>query len=148
MTAEYKKAVPKPTLNPEISAPFWAGTKKHELWIQYDKRANRFFYPPAEIGPGSLTPIEDLVWTKVSGKGRIHSYTSIYQPAMPAFAEEAPYVHALIELDEGTRMVGNIVDMTDDEVRNNTLEINQRVEAVFVDITPEWTIVKWRRIDG
>jgi len=45
-------------------------------------------------------------------------------------------------------MVGNIVDMTDDEVRNNTLEINQRVEAVFVDITPEWTIVKWRRIDG
>ena len=44
-------------------------------------------------------------------------------------------------------MVGNIVDMTEDEVRNNSLQINTRVEAVFEDVTPDWTLIKWRRIE-
>jgi uncharacterized OB-fold protein len=123
-------------MNPEVSAPFWAGTKKHEIWLQYSKGANKFMFPPREVSPGDLTPMEELVWTKVSGKGRIYSYTTIYQPAIAAFAEEAPYVHALIQLDEGVRMV-----------RNNSLQINTRVEAVFEDVTPDWTLVKWRRIE-
>jgi uncharacterized OB-fold protein len=91
--------------------------------------------------------MEKLVWQKVSGKGRIHSYTTVYQPAIPSFAEEAPFVHALIELDEGVRMVGNVVDMTPEEIRDNSLEVNQRVEVAFDDVTPDWTLVKWRRID-
>ncbi|MFL2639861.1 MAG: Zn-ribbon domain-containing OB-fold protein [Dehalococcoidia bacterium] len=147
MATDYKKPVPRPSVNPEVSAPFWAGTKKHELWLQYSKGSQKFFFPPREVSPGDLTPMEELVWTQVSGKGRIYSYTTIYQPAIAAFAEEAPYVHALIQLDEGARMVGNIVDMTEDEVRNNSLQINTRVEAVFEDVTPDWTLIKWRRIE-
>ncbi len=147
MTSEYKKPVPRPTMNPELTKPFWEGTKRHELVIQYCLGHSGFFFYPREVCPVCLAPMEKLVWQKVSGKGRVHSYTTVYQPAIPSFAEEAPFVHALIELDEGARMVGNIVDMTPEEVRDNSLEVNQRVEVVFDDVTPEWTLVKWRRID-
>lgn len=147
MTSEYKKPVPRPTLNPELTKPFWAGAKKHELWLQYCKGHSGFFFYPREVCPVCWAPLEQLVWTKVSGKGRVHSYTTIYQPANPAFADDAPFVHALIELDEGARMVGNIVDMTPEEIRDNSLPVNQRVEVAFDDVTPDWTLIKWRRID-
>ncbi len=60
-----------------------------------------------------------------------------------------PQAQVLIELDEGVRMVGNMVDVTSEEYREDpaVLPVNQRVEAVFEDVTPEWTLVKWRRIE-
>ena len=55
----------------------------------------------------------------------------------------------LIELDEGVRMVGNMADVSPEEYREDPalLKVNQRVEAVFEDVTPEWTIIKWRRVE-
>ena len=104
----YNKPLPNPQLNPEVSKPFWDGTKKHELWVQYDRRNNKFVFPPREVSTGDLTPMDELEWTKVSGKGRVYSYTMVYQSVIPAFNEEVPYVNATIQLDEGVRMTGNV----------------------------------------
>ena len=145
----YRKPVPRPTLNPEVSAPFWAGTKRHELWLQNCHRCSKFIFYPREACPECWGHSDDLVWTKASGMGRIHSYTTVYQPAVPMFGEDMPMAQVLIELDEGVRMVGNMADVTSEEYRANPalLELHQRVEAVFVDVTPEWTIIKWRRVE-
>jgi hypothetical protein len=148
MTSEYKKPLPRPTINPEVSKPFWEGTKKHELWLQYCLNHNGHFFYPREVCPVCLAPQERLVWQQVPAKGRVHSYTTVYQPALPAFAEEAPFIHALIELDAGARIVGNVVGLSREEVEGNALELNQPVEAVFEDVTDEWTLVKWQRVDG
>ncbi len=149
MTTEYRKPLPRPAMNPELTAPFWAGVKRHELWLQYCKRHGGFIFYPRETCPTCWGHGDDLVWTQVSGKGRIHSYTTVYQPAVQSFNDDAPIAHVLIELDEGVRMVGNMADVTADEYRENPalLNVNQRVEAVFEDVTPEWTLVKWRRLD-
>ena len=147
--SEYRKPVPRPTMNPELSAPFWAGTKRHELWLQYCKRHSGFIFYPREACPTCWGHGDDLVWTQASGKGRVHSYTTVFQPAVPTFGEDVPMAQVLIELDEGVRMVGNMADITSDEYRENPalLTVNQRVEAVFEDVTPDWTIIKWRRIE-
>ena len=146
MTTEYKKPLPRPAMNPEVSKPFWDGAKKHELWMQYCLNHNGHFFYPREVCPICWAPQERLVWQRVSGKGRVYSYTTVFQSSIPAFNEEAPYVHALIEVDEGTRIVGNVIGIPAEDVAANKLEVNQRVEAVFEDVTDEWTLVKWRPI--
>ena len=143
----YNKPLPNPQLNPEVSKPFWDGTKKHELWVQYDRRNNKFVFPPREVSTGDLTPMDELEWTKVSGKGRVYSYTMVYQSVIPAFNEEVPYVNATIQLDEGVRMTGNVLGLTQEQKLNHELRSNQRVEAVFEDVTDDWTLVKWQVID-
>ena len=149
MTSEYRRPVPRPTMNPELTFTFWAGTKRHELWLQNCTRCNNFIFYPRDACPTCWGHGDDLVWTKASGKGRIHSYTTVYQPAVPTFGEAMPMAQVLIELDEGVRMIGNMADVTPEEYREDPalLLVSQRVEAVFEDVTPEWTIIKWRRIE-
>jgi uncharacterized OB-fold protein len=149
MTTEKKRVTPKPTLNPEVTKPFWDGTKRHELWLQYCKGHSGFIFYPREVCPVCWASQDQLVWTKVSGKGRVHSYTTVFQPAMAEFADDAPLIHVLIELDEGVRMVGNVEGFSKEQLQRDpgALKVNQRVEAVFEDVTPEWTLVKWRPID-
>jgi hypothetical protein len=148
MTSEYKKPLPRPSINGEVSKPFWDGAKKHELWIQYCLNHNGHFFYPREVCPVCMAPQDRLVWQQIQPKGRVHSYTTVYQPALPAFAEEAPYIHAVIQLDVGPRIVGNVVGLSREEVEGNALELNDVVEAVFDDVTPEWTLVKWQRVSS
>ena len=147
MTSEYRKPLPRPSLNPDVSRPFWEGTKKHELWVQYCTNCNKFVFFPREVCPYDLAPIDKLVWTQVSGRGRVYSYTTVYQSSIPSFTEEAPYVHATIQLDEGARMTGNVL-VPKEELEENpgALAVGQRVQAVFEDVTPDWTLVKWQPI--
>jgi uncharacterized OB-fold protein len=81
----------------------------------------------------------NLEWARVSGRGRLHSYTIVYQPASAAFRDDAPYIYAVVQLDEGPRMTSNLVD-ADPE----TIQVGQPVEVVFDDVTPEITLPKFR----
>jgi uncharacterized OB-fold protein len=63
-----------------------------------------------------------------AGTGAVHSFTVLHRAAMPGFEEDVPYVVALIELDEGVRLVSNVVG-TDPA----SVEIGLRVEAVFAE---------------
>jgi hypothetical protein len=81
----------------------------------------------------------NLEWVKVSGRGRLHTYTIVHQPANPAFRDDVPYVYAVVQLDEGPRMVSNIVECPLD-----ALKVDMPLEAVFDDVTPEWTLVKFK----
>ena len=60
------------------------------------------------------------------------------RPAGPAFKPDAPYVVAIIELDEGARMMTNIVGCPPDSVK-----IGQRVSVVFEDVTDEISLPKF-----
>ena len=82
---------------------------------------------------------QDYEWATVSGKGRLHTYTVVHQPANPAFRDDAPHVYAVIQLDEGPRMISNMVDCDFD-----ALQVDMPVVAVYDDVTPEWTLVKFK----
>jgi|TARA_B100001971_G_scaffold155637_1_gene145140 hypothetical protein len=80
-----------------------------------------------------------LEWTQVSGKGRLYSFTLVRQPVNPVFQEDVPYAYAMVQLAEGPRMISNIV-----ECDVTALEIDMPLEAVFDDVTPECTLVKFK----
>jgi len=130
----YNKPLPKPDV---ISQKFWDATKRHELIVQRCKSCNQYIMYPREVCSRCLST--NLDWTKVSGKGRVYSYTVIHQPAHPGFAADIPYVLAIVELEEGPRLLTNIVGCSPDEVK-----VDMPVTAVFDDVTPEVTLVKFK----
>ena len=95
-----------------------------------------FFYPRSEC-PECLE--DGIEWVQVSGHGSVYSFTIVRQPADPAFRDDVPYPYAIVELDEGPRMVSTIVGCEPEQVR-----IGMRVTAVFDDVTSEWTLVKFK----
>lgn len=131
---EYKKPLPRPTAT---SLPFWQAAKRHALQIQRCSRCGGHIFYPRDICPECLA--SDLQWIEVSGKGVVYSYTIAQAPTHPAFAEDVPYVIAIVELAEGPRITTNIVGCKPEEVH-----VGMAVEATFEDVTPEITLVKFR----
>ncbi|MGH7964418.1 MAG: Zn-ribbon domain-containing OB-fold protein [Candidatus Binatia bacterium] len=131
--ADYKKPLPRPTAG---SMPFWEAAKRHELQLQRCGSCGAHVFYPREVCPECLS--SDLKWVKVSGKGTVYSYTIAQAPTHPAFAEDVPYVVAIVELAEGPHVTTNVTGCKPDAVR-----IGMPVVATFDDVTPEVTLVKF-----
>ncbi len=121
----------------EENRPFWEGARRHELCLQKCQDCGKFRFYPRSICPHCFS--YNTEWTKVSGKGKIYSFTVAHRAILPAFRQDVPYSIAIIELEEGVRMMSNIV-----ECRNEDLSIDMPVEVVFDDVTPEITLPKFR----
>jgi uncharacterized OB-fold protein len=98
--------------------------------------ANLFFYPREQC-PNCDS--DNTEWVEVSGKGRLYSYTVVYQPADTVFQPETPYIYAMVQLDEGPRIPSNLVDCAIEDAR-----IDMPVEVAFEDVTDETTLVKFK----
>jgi uncharacterized protein len=99
----------------DFSLPFWEATKHHTLLLQYDPVAGRYqFFPrPASIFSGR----RNLEWRAAAGTGSVYTFTIVHRAPLPAFAARTPYVVASIELDEGVRIMAQIVDCPAEDVR-------------------------------
>lgn len=69
---------------------------------------------------------DDLIWTELSGRGVVYSFTTVYRAPRPELEDAVPYVVALVDLDEGARMMSQIVGCPPDQVG-----IGMRVEVEF-----------------
>jgi uncharacterized OB-fold protein len=126
---------PLPDVNDPLTGPFWAATRESRLAAQQCDQCSAFRWQPAPICPECLYP--GGTWTELSGQGYVWSY-AVYQRAMhPAFASVVPYTVAMIELDEGIRMVGALV------AGSPELAIGTPVQAVFDAVTDEVSLVRW-----
>jgi uncharacterized OB-fold protein len=134
MAQEVRKPVPHPT---ETTRPFWQGARQGELRLQRCRACGQPFLYPRTLCPHCLS--DDLEWTTASGRGRVYTYTVVRRPAHPAFGNDVPYVLAIVELEEGPRLVTNIVGVPPEEVR-----IGMAVEAVFEAAGEEVALVKFR----
>jgi hypothetical protein len=99
---DYSKMVPQPT--PETQ-PFWDGLKEGKLMIQRAKKSGKAYFPPRHFFPGD--PTQEVEWFQASGKGKLHTYVISHRPP-PGY--EAPFAIAVVELEEGPRLLTNIVD--------------------------------------
>jgi uncharacterized OB-fold protein len=97
------KPAPKPT--PE-SKPYWDHANEGELWIQKCVTTGKHFFPPRNYSPFTIGG--ETEWVKVSGKATLYSYIINHRPA-PGFQDDAPYAIAVVELEEGPRLMTNIV---------------------------------------
>jgi len=106
-----KKPVPRPS--PE-SAHYWKAAREHRLEIQRCDACGQFWFPPSQSCPHCLA--SNFTWTPVSGRGKVFSFVTYHRVYHPAFAKEVPYVVALVELDEGPRLLTNIVGLLPEQV--------------------------------
>ena len=138
-TSEYKKPLPTPS---HVSRPFWDAAKEHRLTYQRCSACGTRVFYPRDICPGpECFGVGTLEWVESSGKGWVYASSISYQPAHPAFAADVPYVLAIVELDEGVRMHTNVIGIDPKEV-----EIGMRVEVAWDDVTPEFSLPKFRPI--
>ena len=126
---------PLPVIDPGTK-PFWDAAREHRHSIPHCKACGQHHFYPRELCPHCHS--DDLEWTDVSGKGEIYSYTIARKPAGPVFADDVPYIIAMIQLDEGPRMLTNLVV---DDVE--TVGIGDRVAVTFDDVTDEVTLPKF-----
>jgi hypothetical protein len=121
---------------PEFHRPFWDALKAHRLNLQKCDTCGRLRYVPTEICPRCGS--EQCIWTAVSGRGKVYTYTVIHRAPTPAYQADAPYVIAHVELDEGPRMISNLVDCKTTDVR-----IGMPVDIVYEDVSADWTLFKF-----
>src|SRR6266508_2927235 len=130
----YEKPLPVKT---EENAPYWDSAKVHALALQSCGACGRFRYPVAEFCPTCLS--EESAWKPVSGKATLYSFIIVHQRYDPSFAEDLPYNIAVVVLEEGPRLVSNVVD-----VDNAALRIGMPLTITYDDITEEFTLPKFR----
>ena len=132
---EPKALRPRPSISQD-TAFFWDGAKCGELLIQRCTSCGTLRHPPR---PGCGT-CGSLEWDTIqsSGRGAVYSYVIYHHPPIPGF--DTPYAVGLIELEEGVRMLSNIVDMPLEEI-----EIGMQVEVTFVEMDSELTLPMFRR---
>ena len=102
-----KTAFPVPVPDRDTQ-PFWDACARGELLIQRCGACGKFLWQPRPVCSSCQTP--DPVWTKVSGDGVVASWTVMRPPTLPAYAEMVPFVVLLVELKEGVRLLGYLVD--------------------------------------
>ncbi len=130
----YEKFLPEPS---EFSKPFWDYCQKHELRMQFCGECSNWIWYPRASCPSCGTS-EKIEWRKLSGKGEVYSFTIIRQVIdnSPAFQKDIPFAIGLVELEEGPRIYSN--------VKGDELKIGGKVEVYFEDVTPEFSLPKFR----
>jgi uncharacterized protein len=108
---EYNKPLPNP--NPD-NQPFWDACKDHQLKFQKCQDCGYIRWPAALICPKCHSDKGE--WINLSGRGKIYTYAVFHHAFHPGFKEDVPYVTASIELEEGPRLLSNIVNCPPDKV--------------------------------
>ncbi len=133
MPLEPKRVVPIPT--PETQ-PFWQGTRAGELRLQRCDACAHVYFPPRPFCPKCAG--RAVSWFAASGNGSLYSYVIHHRP-VPGFTP--PYSIAVVQLDEGPRMMTNIIDCPQTP---EALQLDMRVEVTFKQLTDEIYLPQFR----
>ena len=109
-----KPAKPVPHAN-ELSQPYWDGLTIGVLSLQCCVACGKFRHYPRLICDQCYSL--EVKQVAASGRGVIHSWTVAHHPFHPGFAEDLPYVLAVVDLDEGVRAMGRLHHVAADEIR-------------------------------
>lgn len=138
MSTEYNKPLPVPQ---KWSQEFWKATKDHKFLLKKCKECGHIDHPPYYYCTECMSLEHE--WVEASGKGTIYTFSTTYMGAPPAFTNDQPFTLAMIDLEEGPRMLSRIVDAKPEEIT-----FGANVEAVFEDVTEETTLVMFRLVRG
>lgn len=117
-----KSKIPLPIPTPE-TAHFWAGTKTGELRLQKCDECAHTYFPPRPFCPSCASKRVSVF--KASGRGFLYSYV-INQRPHPAF--DGAYSIAIVELEEGPRMMTNVVNV---DQTPEALQLDMPLEVIF-----------------
>jgi uncharacterized OB-fold protein len=137
MTNEMIAERPLPEITP-LTEPFWRGAQERRLMVQRCNDCSDYRFPPEIycLACGS----ENGEWVQASGRATLYSWTVGHPPMLPYFMERAPWPVAVVQLEEGPRMVTNIVDAPPDDY-----EIGMALTVDFEDVDDDVTLPVFRR---
>ena len=131
------RALPEPD---NASRHYWQSAAEGRLVIQRCTSCGvHQFYPRAMcVSCGG-----DTEWVEASGRGTLHTFTIIRQNRSPAFAALSPYAVGIVELDEGVRMMSNIVECDEEQ-----LEVGLALEVLLLRAADDIGLPFWRPAGG
>lgn len=118
---------------PEIRGPeahVYAEASHGRLVLQRCGTCGAWISYPRVVCP-ACGAADRLEWHEVSGRGAVYTFTIVHRAGHAAFAKDVPYVVAMVELDEGVRLLSNVVDCPPEQVR-----IGLPVRVAFRDVAP------------
>ena len=132
--AEYTKPIP---MADEESTEFFEGARRHELMLMRCKNCGAWRLPSRPRCPDCWST--DTEWAQASGRATLYSYGIMHQK-FPGFEDDVPYNFAVVELEEGPRIVSNIVDVANEELR-----VDMPLRAVFDDVAEDSTVIRFTK---
>jgi uncharacterized OB-fold protein len=129
------RALPAPD---NASRHYWQSAADGRLVVQRCTSCAAFQFYPRALCTSCAGETE---WVEASGRGTLHTYTIIRQNRSPAFAALSPYAVGIVELDEGVRMMSNIVDCDVEE-----LQVGMALEVVLVKAADDVGLPFWRPV--
>jgi hypothetical protein len=117
----------------KLADEFYTFAREGRLCIQKCKGCGAWHHIPREQCShcGSF----ELGWAECSGRGTLFSWTETSTPPLPNLQDDVPFIVALIELEEGPRVICRLVD-----VANDDLAVGQAFKAKMVSLSPDFSL--------
>jgi uncharacterized OB-fold protein len=122
----------------EESREFYEGARRHELMLMRCKSCGAWRLPSRPRCPDCWST--DTEWARASGRGTLYSFGIMHQK-FPGFEDQTPYQYAVVELEEGPRIVSNVVG-----VANEDLRCDMPLLAVFDDVAEDTTLIRFTKV--
>jgi uncharacterized OB-fold protein len=134
MAADFEH--PQPAADWETRA-YWEGCGRHQLVLQRCQSCGTVQHRPRAMCVSCFA--DDIVHFVASGRGTVHTFSIIEQNQAPPFRDACPYVLAYVELEEGPRVMTNIVGCEASEV-----SIGQSVVVDYQDRDEGFAVPRFR----
>ena len=124
----------------ELNAPFWERLAAGEVRLQQCRQCRVYQHPPESFcyHCGAMS----LEWTAVRAHGTVYAYIIVHQPYHPAFRPFLPYTVAIVELDEGPRLLGAMLGL------QTSIAIGDRVQPRLEAIDGERSMLLFEPENG
>ena len=129
-----QKPPPTAFITDEMDLPFWEGAKEHKFLIQRCDTDGKYYWPASACDDCGW---ESMRWVEAAGRGAVYTFTVYHRPFLREWQKDLPYNVAVIELEEGPIIFGNVVGIPNEEIH-----IGLPVEVVFEEyengVLPKW----------
>jgi uncharacterized OB-fold protein len=125
------KPLPTPT---DEDREFWRRASQHRLVLPRCRQCGNVWFPPYAHCPACFSP--DIDWQPASGRGEVFAFTVFHRAYLGGFAADVPYHVALIRLEEGPMLYGNVV--------GGQIRVGLGVEVFFDDVAEGVSLPRFR----
>src|SRR5690606_8098899 len=108
--------------------PFWNACRERRLLLRHCRSCGAITFYPRAFCPNCWS--DDVEWVDASGRATLYTWSVVHRNDLPPFNERVPYVAAVVDLEEGPRMMTNVVDADHESLRvGMDLVVTFRAEA-------------------
>jgi len=130
-----------PAKRDRFTQAYWAGLREHKFMLQTCKRCKKITHPPGPLCSWCLS--NEVEYKPASGLATVYAFTVSHRPLHEEFRADLPYIVALVDLEEGVRIMTWIKDCKEED-----LKVGMKVEVFFEQINDEVTLHRFRPVSA